>query len=339
VLLALLLGLASMATAAPAPPASSSSYGALLDFRRTEDPATLRASFEQARAAGIGWMRIDFFWHLIEPREGRLQWSRYDAITQAAKASGIRLLGILDYTAPWASRDPAGRDDKQPPREPASFARYALQTVERYRDTVAAWQVWNEPDHPSFWKGSAGDYARLLVRVYPAIKAANPAAPVVLGGLAEGGTADPRFLDSVLAVCRDLAHPCFDVLAFHTNFRSPADVRRQFATNRQRLAAWGVAAPIWVTEASYTSDARQQTLPGYQDGAAAQARYLADTVPLSLELGAARVFWATLYDYRAEHGRYTASGLLGVDGRSKPAYDALRRLTGRLPGKDGEEPR
>lgn len=287
----------------------------------------LRASFARAREAGIGWMRIDFFWHLIEPSPGRVQWARFDAITQAARANGISLLGVLDYTAPWASRHPAGGDHKQPPRDPASFARYAGQTVARYRDVVTAWQVWNEPDHPSFWKGSADEYARLLVLAYPAIKGANPAAQVVLGGLAEGGAADPRFLESVLAACRELGRPCFDIFAFHTNFRSPADVRRQFARNRQRLAAHGLAPPIWITEASYTSDARQQPLPGYQDGEAAQARYLTDTVALSVELGAARVFWATLYDYRTEHGRYTASGLLDVTGRSKPALEAFRQLT------------
>jgi hypothetical protein len=327
VVLVLLTMSVGLGTATPASPPASRIYGVLLDFRRTEDPATLRASFARAREAGVDWMRIDFFWHLIEPSQGRLQWSRYDAITQVAKANGITLLGILDYTAPWATRNPAARDDKQPPRDPTSFVRYAAQTVERYRDSVAAWQVWNEPDHPSFWKGSAEEYARLLALVYPAIKAASPAAQVVVGGLAEGGAADPRFLESVLKVCRDIGQPCFDVFAFHTNFRSPADVRRQFATNRQRLGAFGLTPPIWITEASYTSDARQQTLPGYQDGEAAQARYLTDTIPLSLELGAARVFWATLYDYRAEHGRYTASGLLSVEGRSKPAYEAFRRLT------------
>ena len=327
VVLMLLTMSVGLETATPARPPASGTYGVLLDFRRTEDPATLRASFARAREAGVDWMRIDFFWHLIEPSQGRLQWSRYDTITQAAKANGITLLGILDYTAPWATRNPAARDDKQPPRDPASFVRYAALTVERYRDSVAAWQVWNEPDHPSFWKGSAEEYARLLALVYPAIKTASPGAQVVVGGLAEGGAADPRFLESVLKVCRDIGQPCFDVFAFHTNFRSPADVRRQFATNRQRLGAFGLTPPIWITEASYTSDARQQTLPGYQDGEAAQARYLTDTIPLSLELGAARVFWATLYDYRVEHGRYTASGLLSVEGRSKLAYEAFRRLT------------
>jgi hypothetical protein len=39
------------------------------------------------------------------------------------------------------------------------------------------------------------------------------------------------------------------------------------------------------------------------------------------------VFRATLYDYRAEHGRYTASGLLSVERRPKPAYEAFRRRT------------
>jgi hypothetical protein len=326
----ILLLAASVNVLAAGPAAASSRYGVLLDFARTDDPETLREAFSRMRDAGIGWLRIDFFWHVIEPRPGELRWDRYDAIVRTAGDHGIEILGILDYTAPWASRDPAARDDKQPPRDPALFGRYAALTVARYRDRVAAWQVWNEPDHAEFWKGSAEDYARLLAHVYPAIKAANPAATIVIGGLAEGGTYDPGFLDSVLVTCRALGHPCFDVFAFHINFRDAAAVRRQFAANRQRLTAHGLRPPIWITEASYPSDRRHQTVPGYQDGELSQARYLAETLALGLELGATRVFWATLYDYRRAFGPYSMSGLLTVDGRPKRAWDAYRRLaTGR----------
>jgi hypothetical protein len=307
-------------------PAGSGRYGVLMDFTRTADPRVMREALSRMRDAGIGWLRIDFFWHVIEPRPGELDWERHDAIVRAAKDHGIEILGILDYTAPWASRDPAARDDKQPPRDPALFGRYAASTVARYRDRVMAWQVWNEPDHAEFWKGSAEEYARLLAHVYPRIKTANPAATVVLGGLAEGGRYDPHFLDAVLPACRALGSACFDVFAFHTNFRDPAAVRRQFAANRERLAAQGRRPPMWITEASYTSDPRHQTVPGYRGGDEAQARYLAETIALSVELGAERVFWATLYDYRTSFGPYGMSGLLTVDGRPKPAWHAYRRL-------------
>jgi hypothetical protein len=186
--------------------------------------------------------------------------------------------------------------------------------------------VWNEPDHREFWKGSAHEYAELLLQVYPVIKAANPRAQVVFGGLAQGGQFDPNFLPTVLRACRALGRPCFDIFAFHTNFRLPADIRRQFTMNRDQLAAHGLAPPIWITEASYTSDPRHQNLPGYRDGELAQSRYLMDTIPLSIELGAKRVFWATLYDYQHDYGAYTATGLLNVHGRPKPVYDTYRRL-------------
>ena len=325
-----LVGALACGASATAPGRASNPYGVLLDSGRTTDPAAIRETFVMVREAAIGSVRTPFLWALIEPTPGRFHWARYDAIAEAARANDIEILGILGLGTPWASRDPAARDDKLPPRDPELFARYVDATVARYRSSIAAWEVWNEPDHADFWKGSAEDYARLLALVYPRIKAANPAAKVVLGGLAQGGSHDPRFLDSVLAVCRTLGQRCFDVFAFHTNFRDEPALRRQFADNRRRLAAHGAAAPIWITEASYTSDPRHQRLRAYQGGDVAQGRYLVDHVSLSLALGAERVFWATMYDYREGYGEYTASGLMTADGRPKPAYGAYRRLaTGR----------
>jgi polysaccharide biosynthesis protein PslG len=321
----LLCATASAQTPSPAP-ATSNPYGVLVEWSRLDDRAALRDTLTAVREAGIGWVRIDFFWRLLEPSPGRMRWAAYDAIVEAARDNGVAILGILDYSALWASRDPSGRDDKYPPRDPELFARYAEAVVGRYRGAVAYWEVWNEPDHGGFWKGSAEEYAALLARAYPRIKAANPAAQVLVGGLAQGGRSDPGFLDGLLAVCGRPDARCFDIFAFHTNFRTPADIERQFAENGQRLRAHGITAPVWITEASYTSDPRQQHVPGYEGGDDAQARYLVDTTTLSLKLGADRVFWATLYDYRKDAGVYTASGLRTVDGRAKPAYDAYRRL-------------
>lgn len=47
--------------------------------------------------------------------------------------------------------------------------------------------MWNEPDLPGFWLGTASQYAQLLAVTYNAIKRADPNAQVLLGGLALGG--------------------------------------------------------------------------------------------------------------------------------------------------------
>jgi GH35 family endo-1,4-beta-xylanase len=322
------LGMLWLPLASPSP-TPGNPYGVLIFVGGQLDDSVLDRMLTRTADAGIGAVRTDFFWHLIEPTRGVFRWDRYDALMRAAQRHSIEVLGILDYSAAWASSDPAGQDLKYPPKDPAAFARFAGATAARYR-TVSSWEVWNEPDNREFWKGSPGAYASLLAESYRSIKSANPGASVLLGGLAQGGPHDPAFLDSVLQACRRMAARCFDILAFHTHFRSPGDIRSQFQANRRAMSRYGWEAPIWITEASYTSDGRYQNLPGYRDGEPGQARYVSDTVSLSVALGAERVFWAGLSDYdEGEEGPYAASGLLRADYRPKPSYDAYRTLARR----------
>jgi hypothetical protein len=325
--LLLLLATLLLLLVSPTSPKPASRYGVLIFVGGGVDEAAVDRLLARAAAVEVGAVRTDFFWHLIEPTPGVFRWDRYDALVRAARRYSIAVLGILDYSTTWASSDPARQDLKYPPKDPAAFARFAAATVARYRESISSWEVWNEPDHREFWKGSPAAYATLLAESYRAIKSANPAASVVFGGLAQGGPHDPGFLDGVLSSCRQSRARCFDILAFHTNFRSPAEIRSQFQANRRTLARYGWAVPIWITEASYTSDPRYQNLPGYRDGEAGQARYIGDTISLSLALGAERVFWAGLTDYDEGHeGPYAASGLVRADFRPKLAYDAYRTL-------------
>jgi len=317
--------------------ASANPYGVLVGFGTLNDSSVIRGIFAQVGGAGIGWVRTDFFWDLIQPTPQLFLWDRYDLIVSAAREHSIELLGILDYSALWASSDPAGKSDKYPPRKVEDFVRYVEATVHRYRGSVKYWQVWNEPDHDAFWAGSAHEYATLLVATYPAIKSVDPSATVVFGGLAQGGRHDPVFLEEVLSKCGAAGGGCFDILAFHTNFRGMREIRAQFAHNRRVLARRGLQKPIWITESSYTSDSRYQALAAYQGGEQGQARYLVDAISLGLALGAERVFWASMHDHEREEGPYAGSGLVRPSAQPKRAYDAYRTLVAR--GRPGSLPR
>jgi len=124
------------------------------------------------------------------------------------------------------------------PEQIPDFVEFVGELVERYdgdgdRDApgspvVEYFELFNEPDssnvdgaesgYHSYW-GPYGDrYAAMLCAVYPAVKASNPQASVVLGGLAydnfitDGGSFNPEFLDDVLAAG---GGDCFDVMNFH----------------------------------------------------------------------------------------------------------------------------
>jgi hypothetical protein len=108
---------------------------------------------------------------------------------------------------------------------------------------------------------------------------------------------------------RLLRRPCvrgsFDVaaLSLRGSVRSVVAGARKL---RRALAAGGFHGPAWVTEHGYPADTRYQWDPDYRGGAAAQARYLAASLPRLLAR-AGRVF-VTLRDSRG--GPWASEGLL-----------------------------
>src|SRR5919202_3901706 len=98
---ALLLLLLSAARAATA--AASSPYGVNV---HAPQGAELASQLDQVKAAGLGWVRIDFIWSAVEPRKGRYDWRLYDAIAAAAKARGLQVFATLAYTPAWATDGP-----------------------------------------------------------------------------------------------------------------------------------------------------------------------------------------------------------------------------------------
>ena len=67
----------------------------------------MNAAFDRLKAAGIGWVRIDFIWAWAEPVRGKYDWRVYDAIAAAANARGLEVYATLAYTPAWATYGPA----------------------------------------------------------------------------------------------------------------------------------------------------------------------------------------------------------------------------------------
>src|SRR6185295_13681058 len=68
--------------------------------------ADLAAQLDRASAAGIGWVRIDLIWAVVEPARGKYDWRLYDAIAAAAKARNLQIFATLAYTPAWATDGP-----------------------------------------------------------------------------------------------------------------------------------------------------------------------------------------------------------------------------------------
>jgi len=183
----------------------------------------------------------------------------------------------------------------------------------------------------------------MLEHVYPAVKAANPQAVVVFGGLAydhfvsEDGTTgqfNPRFLNDVL---EEGGGDYFDVMNFHfyplfgpgwERLANGTDIIAKANYLRDQLAAYGLQKPFVCTEVGVPSISEPSICPACSPHV--QARYVAKTAVRSMAARLGMVIWFTWKDLSADYGGDTSlhrHGLLEENLQPKPAVDAFFTAT------------
>ena len=172
----------------------------------------LQRAISLMQSANVGWVRLDFLWEDIEAQEGKFDFVKYDNIVKMLKDKGIHILGILHYSANWAS---SCGEWNCPPKDNKIFVNYASKVIQRYKDQVKYWELWNEPDSAIYWKEQDGlkSYCILLKEVYIAAKQIDPECKILNGGIANG-------LASVNHLYDNGAKDYFDILNIHF-FQTP----------------------------------------------------------------------------------------------------------------------
>jgi polysaccharide biosynthesis protein PslG len=297
-----------------------------------------REVLDKLASAGVRWLRIDLGWSTIEDdrRGQRASWyvKRMDRCVARARARGFLLLVTLWRTPDWAN---GHRGPYVPPRHLRAYARMARWVAHRWRGRVHAWQVWNEPDpSQSFWRGTTRRYAALLKQAYPAFKAGDPRALVVLGG--------PSYNNDrwIAKLYKFNVRGSFDVLSTHP-YQGLADAPPEAPDTGTIYRLTHVPAvrrvmeqhgdghkPIWFTEFGWSSHPNSGSEERWERGVspARQGRYYVRT----LKLIAGRYPYVTNTFWYTERNDRTASdrqsrhrGLLRHDLSPKPAYRAVKR--------------
>jgi len=164
------------------------------------DETELEQALTLIEAGGFQWVRQTFPWADIEAQPGQYDWAAWDRIVTAVQAHHLNLIAVLDTSPGWAQRNPATAYRYSPPQEVADFGRFAQAFAQRFRDEIAYYQIWDEPNLSSHW-GNAyvapAGYARLLREGYIQVKRADPSAFVLMAGLAPNSEGGPLNLNEV----------------------------------------------------------------------------------------------------------------------------------------------
>ncbi|HKI05980.1 MAG TPA: beta-galactosidase [Thermoanaerobaculia bacterium] len=201
--------------------------------------AELAAQLDKVRAAGIGWVRIDFIWAWVEPVRGKYDWRAYDAIANAAAARGLKVFATIAYTPAWATDGPAITGV---PRNPDDWRRFCFRAAKRYRRTIQHWGMWNEPNLPRFWSGSRQQYVDVILKTgADAIHTGNPAAKVGGPDLAHLTTGDSDWYDWLRRTLLEAG----DRLDFITHHVYDTDGNRDVTSKLEAKTLFGSRPSLW----------------------------------------------------------------------------------------------
>jgi hypothetical protein len=199
----------------------------------------------QARALGAGLIRAYLFWSQAEPEPGRYDWGTVDRLLTQLDGSEEVWLTVCS-SSKWATRQATDFLPPSPAKDQGAYGEFVRNLVEYCGGRVRYWQCDNEPSNTGLlWAGSAAEYVTQLRTFYRAVKDADPAAAVVLGGcgydvLSSDPGSEPRqFFDHLARDGRDF----FDLFSVHL-YGDVAGLPAFIDDARQIMRAHGYEKPL-----------------------------------------------------------------------------------------------
>jgi hypothetical protein len=290
----------------------SSAQQIFLRAPNTPIPHTYFGLHIHRAASGTVWPEADFgSWRLwdthtrwldLEPQKGKWDFTELDKLVALGEQHHKQMLLTLGQTPTWASSLPTeksayGSGAAAPPANLEDWREYVRTVGTRYRGRIQAYEIWNEPNLPDFYRGSVEQLAQLTDAAAIELKKIDPGILVVTPSAVGGSGVDwlAKFLNAGGAKA--------DVIGFHF-YVSPEDPEaslKVIARIQNTMRANGAGStPLWNTEFGYAvANKTSQERPEWakhsiyarilaEDEASA---FIARTLILNWAAGVQRVFW------------------------------------------------
>ena len=211
-----------------------------------------RGGWQNVTDAGAKQIRGFVNWQNVRGASRDIEMQRYRLFADQAQARGIRVLLTVTGTAGAMAT-------------PGDYAAGAADIAGELRGKGVDYEVWNEEDENGFWLNGPqpAAYTALLKAAYPAIKNADPAATVLVGGLVGND------FDFLAQLYDNGAKGSFDAVGVHTDtaclttdpreyYREPSGrIGRYSFTGyrevRATMLAHGDDKPVWMTELGWST--------------------------------------------------------------------------------------
>lgn len=318
--------------------AAPAAYGVQgVETHASAPSSSVASSIAAARLSRARLVRLEGSWAALQPDgPGRYDLAAVAALDRAvtqARAAGLRVVLFVNRSPCWASSAPAevrgqctgpdaNRPDvyRYPPTNPQDYVPVSAFLAKRYGSALAAFELWNEPDHSNekYWAGpdKINRYVALAKATYGPVKAANPQMKFLVGSFVGGNGLWLK------ALYRAGIKGFYDGLAVHF-YTLPLEALR--TTRRTQMEA-GDRTPMWLTEFGWTSCYRRGGPPDELGQRCVSRRAQTENVR-DLLAGLRRMPWvraAIQYELFDQRGGYHF-GLFDERRRAKPALAIVSR--------------
>jgi hypothetical protein len=204
------------------------------------------------------WTRAWLPWAIIETAPGQYDWSWADLQLNSFAQAGFKTLAVVYYPPSWAAATGCG-----PITDTAALDEFMTAILNRYGPLVDAWEFINEPDgrtgYPAYGPVIFNDtattqiYTERLEFFHDKVKALDPTALVVMGGLAYDNwpVFERNFITGTL---QSGAGSYFDVFSLHFYPINPQDfptIAHKINEIKAIMQRYDVHDKlIWITETS-----------------------------------------------------------------------------------------
>ncbi len=356
-------------TNAPSPVPPASKGPAVLNSPDYSAHVFLWGSFRSSqrdlnlvREMGFTWVKQMLEWRYIEPHiKGKYEWNEPDRIMNAVADANLKMIARIDNQPKWARSD-ATWPTPGPPDKLSDFGDFINDLSKRYKGRIHAYQIWNEPNLAREWGEQPPNpvqYAEMLKIAYQAIKANDPDAYVITGGLSPTTTAGKQAMPHI-EFAKGLyaagARPYFDMLGVHAaGFKAPPEtgpdeIAKNPAFNNGEGAAGRIygfrsaedmravmvangdeSKKVAILEFGWTSDPRPSSPYNWHSVSEEEkATYIVGAFEYARKnwapwVGPMNVIYIADPNWTKENEQYYWS-ITDPDGKPRPAYLALKAL-------------
>jgi glycosyl hydrolase family 39 (putative alpha-L-iduronidase) len=268
--------------------------------------------------AGVAWPNL-------EPTKGQWNFSTLDNYVSISQQNSVEVDMVLGLSPQWASARPNEPSVYNPgnaaePQDIQDWRDFVQAIVTRYKGKIQQYEIWNEPNDPTFFSGTPDKMLQLASEAYKIVKQVDPSALVISPAVTEASSLP--WLDNYLSIG---GGNYADVIGYHfyVSPNPPESIVSLASQVRAIMSHYGQQAkPLWSTESGWHPPATFATT-------AQEAAYVTRAYVLAWASGASRFYW-----YAWDDHDWVSLQLTNADGSLRPSAQALAVLRGWILNSD-----